>query len=585
MWDTVTGRQPSRRAVRGLSLAVLLIAATTVSAEAQPASTPPTADVAFPPPGAKWVIRTSTANGSIRVITYTVLEGGSYADRPVYRVTDGIDTLVYDKATANFVARVRNGHERVIDTPHAGTFSWPLEVGKKWRATRRLEDRVLGRSWDPVESNWEVEAFEDVTVPAGTFKAFRLRRTPGTNDATRDTLWYAPDLKLVVREVEERLRGHYQGPGTSTNELVEYRPPRPASPAPSVAASPSPSTSAGAPVAATTPSTSASPTADVGFPPPGSKWVMRTARPRGPTRDVTYTVLEDGSYADRPVHRVTDTVDILMYDRSTANFVATVRNGEVRISQTPHAGTFSWPLAVGKKWRATRRVEDRVLGRSWEPVESNWEVEAFEDITVPAGTFKAFRLRWTPGTNEAARGTLWYAPDVKLVVRKVDERLRGHYLGPGTSTSELVEYHPAAASTAVAASPSPSTSPPIERQEPARPPAGAASPAVSARVAAAPNPAGMHSVIYRVKGTAEEAKLIYRNAQGELVQSTIRIPDKSAWSVSFEVPLGRLLYVAAQNAGSSGSVGCEILLDGNVVAQVSGTGAYINVSCNEMADH
>ena len=78
--------------------------------------------------------------------------------------------------------------------------------------------------------------------------------------------------------------------------------------------------------------------------------------------------------------------------------------------------------------------------------------------------------------------------------------------------------------------------------------------------------------------------LTYRNAKGELIQSTIRIPIDSAWSVSFEVPQGRLLYVAAENASKTGSVSCEILVDGIVTAQVSGTGAYINVSCNELAE-
>jgi CHAT domain-containing protein len=69
---------------------------------------------------------------------------------------------------------------------------------------------------------WRVEAYEDVTVPAGTFRAFRLT---GRNPANFTTLWYAADLKIIVKESHERLGRHHLGPGKTVHELVQYAPP------------------------------------------------------------------------------------------------------------------------------------------------------------------------------------------------------------------------------------------------------------------------------------------------------------------------------------------------------------------------
>jgi len=60
---------------------------------------------------------------------------------------------------------------------------------------------------------WKVEAYDDATVPAGTFKAFRLRSSPGMNNASYDTIWYDPGTKLQVKRVYERTAGHFLGSG------------------------------------------------------------------------------------------------------------------------------------------------------------------------------------------------------------------------------------------------------------------------------------------------------------------------------------------------------------------------------------
>jgi hypothetical protein len=79
-------------------------------------------------------------------------------------------------------------------------------------------------------------------------------------------------------------------------------------------------------------------------------------------------------------------------------------------------------------------------------------VTGFESITVPAGTFRSFRIEYLGGIgssepaisgNQATpgfetRGTYWYAPDPKIIVRSDVARLATNYRFAGRTTTELL---------------------------------------------------------------------------------------------------------------------------------------------------
>jgi len=87
-------------------------------------------------------------------------------------------------------------------------------------------------------------------------------------------------------------------------------------------------------------------------------------------------------------------------------------------------------------------------------------------------------------------------------------------------------------------------------------------------------------VTYRVKASAGSAKLTYRNAEGGTVQTSARVP----WETSFDARGGSFLYVAAQNQGATGSVTCEILLDGESRTTSTSSGAYVIAECSNAAE-
>lgn len=108
-------------------------------------------------------------------------------------------------------------------------------------------------------------------------------------------------------------------------------------------------------------------------------------------------------------------------------------------------------------------------------------------------------------------------------------------------------------------------------------------PAFARLVPATPSPdqptaPAVDTVVYTVTGRSAGA-ITYENSTGDTSQvtDTTRLP----WKVSFTEPAGTegFLYVSAQNAGS-GTIGCSISINGQVVKQNTSTGAYAIVDCS-----
>jgi hypothetical protein len=69
-----------------------------------------------------------------------------------------------------------------------------------------------------MKTTWKVEAYEGITVPAGTFKAWRIVMTD--NFGFRQTNWSMPDtVGMFAKRLSERPPGHPQGAGTQMLEM------------------------------------------------------------------------------------------------------------------------------------------------------------------------------------------------------------------------------------------------------------------------------------------------------------------------------------------------------------------------------
>ena len=79
-----------------------------------------------------------------------------------------------------------------------------------------------------------------------------------------------------------------------------------------------------------------------------------------------------------------------------------------------------FPLHVGKEW--TQDIDLRTSGGFQRPFANQWKAEAFEDVKVKAGTFKAFRITWSQQNLGPYRWTgtcsMWWSPEVKAFIKR-----------------------------------------------------------------------------------------------------------------------------------------------------------------------
>lgn len=127
------------------------------------------------------------------------------------KTEDGTKTTEFYTPDLNFVKELfeLGGTEEV--KPYRGALSFPLWVGKKWSysfTTSKREKKVMPGVLAEFEAKVKVEGYEQVTVPAGTFSAFKIkevRRNVKKKKALgkHRTVWYSPDVKRVVKTEEE----------------------------------------------------------------------------------------------------------------------------------------------------------------------------------------------------------------------------------------------------------------------------------------------------------------------------------------------------------------------------------------------
>lgn len=97
--------------------------------------------------------------------------------------------------------------------------------------------------------------------------------------------------------------------------------------------------------------------------------------------------------------------------------------GQKLVEFTPYAPNLKFPMAIGNHWQAPYVAYTADNGLIWEG-SAECRVEAYEPVTVAAGTFNAFRIecrdKWQVGPRSGyTHATRWYAPEAAVVVKSV----------------------------------------------------------------------------------------------------------------------------------------------------------------------
>jgi hypothetical protein len=185
------------------------------------ASGPPKAERYIAPPvGSSWTVQT-TSTGSFgnanKVEQQVTMRDVVVEGKPYHRFDAGGGANLLNDSVGVFMVLGPGDRPLMRYDPPLG-YEFPLEVGKTW--TRDIALTVGGTTKVPMKAQWKVEAYEDVTVPAGTFKAWRVSFTD--NFGFKQTTWSLPEtVGTYAKRVNERPATHPQGgAGTQVIELV-----------------------------------------------------------------------------------------------------------------------------------------------------------------------------------------------------------------------------------------------------------------------------------------------------------------------------------------------------------------------------
>jgi hypothetical protein len=147
------------------------------------------------------------------------------------RVWEGQRVLTHESAAGAMLTRPADGlrigfvgsdgKPQFLLSPPVGP-QFPLTPGQAWTSNTMMTLFPSG-TVVPVVSDWKVHGFEEVTVPAGTFRALRFTlvdRVRG-NVWNDDTYWLSPELNMTVKTTQRRAPTHPLGAGVREAVMVE----------------------------------------------------------------------------------------------------------------------------------------------------------------------------------------------------------------------------------------------------------------------------------------------------------------------------------------------------------------------------
>jgi len=143
------------------------------------------------------------------------------------RTKFGKGTFVYDH-NWNPVRIERPNNDNRKFEPFVPVFSFPLEPGKTWHQKYKVDRHDQQFEY---EGEATVEGWEDVTVPAGTFRALKIssltsfRRVGGRGGrgTLTTTTWYSPVVGTYVKRERLQVAKNNLVKVDDTQELVSYK--------------------------------------------------------------------------------------------------------------------------------------------------------------------------------------------------------------------------------------------------------------------------------------------------------------------------------------------------------------------------
>jgi hypothetical protein len=142
----------------------------------------------------------------------------AWQGKQVVTLASSQGTTLADPDTGKWIAILGPDGKPVLSFDPPTGFNFPLSVGKTWSSSHKMTMHAANRTI-PYDATCKVESYGDVTVPAGTFKAFKIGCSSTLHG--EETFWFSPEMGIFVRSnLKRATNSPFGGAGTRETELV-----------------------------------------------------------------------------------------------------------------------------------------------------------------------------------------------------------------------------------------------------------------------------------------------------------------------------------------------------------------------------
>jgi hypothetical protein len=156
----------------------------------------------------------------------------------------------------------------------------------------------------------------------------------------------------------------------------------------------------------------------------GDQWEYEwKSRSTGRSGTAISRVVKEERFEESPCFVIERDGSEYLFTKDVLGYLVRRRGGEILVKRNVPYQFFSWPLKQGRQWRNRFRRETPQGGsqnRDYQMV-----VETIETVTVPAGTFRAFKTQVYHMDNGELHAEYWYSPEVKWIVKSKIHGKRG----------------------------------------------------------------------------------------------------------------------------------------------------------------
>lgn len=174
--------------------------------------------------GEKWTFRyDSGGEWTVKIIGE---ENGLFVDSTTRSKGKmrGVYTRYYDKNSLNCVKVIKDGKENNRERDYLKKyFDFPLYIGKNW-SYRYTVLSSSSQKFINILSEFSAVQFDDIEVPAGKFKAIKIKNKTsivGTNVRGIFYYWWSPDVKAPLK-VEYEPSNFWKNQDYKKFELISF---------------------------------------------------------------------------------------------------------------------------------------------------------------------------------------------------------------------------------------------------------------------------------------------------------------------------------------------------------------------------